>query len=246
MKAQRRIGREGTGGSARTPLAALQPALFARPSTCARRNSSSIRAIPRAKASRSSEPVLSGSHSFLPKKKIVGAKFANRFSAISVGIYGALGNTHQMSRKRWVSSRDLSHILRTRRPSSLASGAGSGPCAACVDVGAAAMSRSMDRPRQPAFWRCGVGAGGGSFCDLRACARTFATKRTSYRARVASACCFAPVTEDAAPNETDAREDVEVREVVVPCESMEERSEVVVAVDWTEVRAEGGRERSGG
>src|SRR5579863_9456859 len=112
------------------------------------------------------------------------------------------------------------------------------------------MSTSMDKPRQPAFWRFGIGVsgGGGGFCGFGACARTFATKSVSYRARVACACCFAPVREDAAAAaaETDAREDVDVRDVVVPCERMEERSETVVAVDWTDVRAEGGRERGGG
>jgi len=46
--------------------------------------------------------------------------------------------------------------------------------------------------------------------------------------------------------EKEAREDVDVREVVVPCERMEEQSETVVVVDWTEVRAEGGCERGGG
>jgi hypothetical protein len=42
------------------------------------------------------------------------------------------------------------------------------------------------------------------------------------------------------------REEREVREVVVACEKREERSEAVVAVDWTDARAEGGRERGGG
>ena len=47
--------------------------------------------------------------------------------------------------------------------------------------------------------------------------------------------------------ETEAREDMDVREVVVPCERSEERSdEAVVVVDWMDVRAEGGREREGG
>jgi hypothetical protein len=41
-------------------------------------------------------------------------------------------------------------------------------------------------------------------------------------------------------------EEMDVREVVVPCERREERSEAVVAVDWTEVRAEGGCERGQG
>jgi hypothetical protein len=39
---------------------------------------------------------------------------------------------------------------------------------------------------------------------------------------------------------TEVREEIEVREVVVPCEKRDERSEAVVAVDWTDVRAEGG------
>ena len=46
--------------------------------------------------------------------------------------------------------------------------------------------------------------------------------------------------------EREARGDVNIREVVVPCERMEGRCETVVVVDWTEVRAEGGRERGGG
>ena len=46
--------------------------------------------------------------------------------------------------------------------------------------------------------------------------------------------------------DTEVREKMDVREVVVPCERREERSEVVVAVDWTEVRAEGGCERGWG
>jgi hypothetical protein len=90
---------------------------------------------------------------------------------------------------------------------------------------------SMDRPRQPAFWRFeGVGVVGiGGFDGFSGCARTFATKSTSYRARSTSACCFAP--DSGAGVDADAREDVEVREVVVPCERMEERSEAVVVVD---------------
>ena len=42
--------------------------------------------------------------------------------------------------------------------------------------------------------------------------------------------------------DTKVREEMDVREVVVPCERREEPSEVVVAVDWTEVRVEGGCE----
>lgn len=37
------------------------------------------------------------------------------------------------------------------------------------------------------------------------------------------------------------REEMDEREVVVPCENRDDRSEEVVAVDWTEVRAERGR-----
>jgi hypothetical protein len=42
------------------------------------------------------------------------------------------------------------------------------------------------------------------------------------------------------------REEVDVRELVVPCEKRDERSEAVVVVDWTDVRADGGRERGSG
>lgn len=42
------------------------------------------------------------------------------------------------------------------------------------------------------------------------------------------------------------REEMDEREVVVPCEKRDDRSEEVVAVDWTDVRAEGGRERGRG
>jgi hypothetical protein len=65
-----------------------------------------------------------------------------------------------------------------------------------------------------------------------------AMKSASYRARMV---CFAPGPGVGVENE--AREDREVREVVVACEKREERSEAVVVVDWTEARAEGGRER---
>ena len=139
-----------------------------RPSTCARRSSSSIRVIPRANASRSSEPVPSGSHSFLQVKLL-----QKRGSKGGKNDGGNLA--YQMSRRRCGSSRDLSHILHTRRPSSLASDPGSG---AGVGVGAeyALGSISIDNPRQPAFWRF---IGGG----LGVCARTLAMKSASYRAR---------------------------------------------------------------
>jgi len=67
------------------------------------------------------------------------------------------------------------------------------------------------------------------------------TKIVSYRARAANACCFAAgiVSVDVTAAEREAREDVDVREVVVPCERMEDRSEM-------EVCAEGGRERGRG
>jgi hypothetical protein len=105
----------------------------------------------------------------------------------------------------------------------------------------------MDRPRHPAFCRF-TGVDGDGLASFGACARTFTTKSVSYRARIANACCFP--TGNAGVGcvgaETEAREDVDVREVVVPCERMEDRSEAVVAVDWTEVRAEGGRDRGRG
>jgi len=57
-------------------------------------------------------------------------------------------------------------------------------------------------------------------------------------ARAANACCFAPgnVGVDVVVAEREAREDVDVQEVVMPCERMEEQSE-------TEGRTDGGRER---
>ena len=152
-------------------------------------------------------------------------------------------DTHQISRRRCDSSLDLSHITRTTRPSSLASGPGSGPGSVCVDVGVAStiVLISIDRPRHPAFWHfAGVGVDGGNFDGFGACTRTFVTKSASYRAPIANACCFAPGNVDVdIIAEREAREDVDVREVAVPCERMEKRSE-------TEVCAEGGRERGRG
>ena len=83
-----------------------------------------------------------------------------------------------MSRRRCDSRPDLTHILHTRRPSRRASGPGS--CAgAGAEVGAACTvwSRSIDSPRQPAFWRFAGTGGGGGFRG--ACARTFARKSAS-------------------------------------------------------------------
>ena len=51
---------------------------------------------------------------------------------------------------------------------------------------------------------------------------------------------------DADPETEVIREEMDEREVVVPCEKRDDRSEEVVAVDWTDVRAEGGRERGCG
>ena len=73
-------------------------------------------------------------------------------------------DTHQMSRRRCDPSLDFSHIARTMRPSSVASGPGSGPGSVCTDAVDAPtiVSMSMDRPRHPAFWRfAGVGVDGG-------------------------------------------------------------------------------------
>jgi hypothetical protein len=220
------MGREGPGGRG-VRMLVLEPGRE-RPITCTRRSSSSIRAIPRANASRSSEPIPSGSHSFLystQKKK--------RNQLPQERVRKREGDvTYQISRRRCGPSLDLSHILRTRRPSSLASGPGSR-----ADAGAEYVfdSKSIDSPRQPAFWRLVGAAGGGG---LGVCARTLAMKSASYRARGA---CFAPGPGVGVEN--DVREESEVREVVVPCEKREEWSEAVVVVDWTDARAEGGRER---
>lgn len=87
--------------------------------------------------------------------------------------------THQISVNRCGSSLDLSHITRTMRPSSLASGPGS-VSASPDGAGDAGIGggTSIEIPRQPAFWRfrgTGVGGGGG----LGACARTLAEKTAS-------------------------------------------------------------------
>jgi len=153
-------------------------------------------------------------------------------------------DTHQISHRRCDSSLDLSHIARTTRPSSLASGPGSGPGSVCADAWdvPTIVSMSMDRLRHPAFWHfTTVSVDGGGFDGFGTCARTFATKSVSYCAHGANACCFAHgnIGVDVVVAERDAREDVDVREVVVPCERTEDRPE-------TEVRAEGGRERSRG
>lgn len=50
---------------------------------------------------------------------------------------------------------------------------------------------------------------------------------------------------DGFEGETDVREEKDVREVVEKSEQRSE-AEAVVAVDWTDVRADGGRERGGG
>jgi hypothetical protein len=169
---------------------------------------------------------------------------------------GRRQGTHQIPRSRCGPSLDLSHISRTSRPSSLASGPSSFSVSADpggvgdddADMGSGGGGgTSMDSPRQPAFWRfAGIGVGRGD--SLGVCERTLAVKSASYRARVVCACCFAPGADVGveADADTEAREDMDVREVVVPCEKSDERSEVVVAVDWTDVRADGGRERGRG
>lgn len=71
-------------------------------------------------------------------------------------------DTHQIPRSRCGSSLDLSHIARTRRPSSLAST--SSPSPGSVSVGPGGGGTSIESPRQPAFWRfrgTGVRGGGG-------------------------------------------------------------------------------------
>ena len=71
---------------------------------------------------------------------------------------------------------------------------------------------------------------------MRARARLW--RRACRGARAANACCFAPgnVGVDVVVAEREARENVDVWEVVMPCERMEGQSE-------TEGRADGGRER---
>ena len=106
------------------------------------------------------------------------AALFQRRKKITVKLY-----THQRPRNRCGSSLDLSHITRTIRPSSLASGPGSaGPSGGGGGAGAgdAGMGggTSMESPRQPAFWRfAGVGVGGGG--GLGACARTLAINSAS-------------------------------------------------------------------
>jgi len=149
-----------------------------------------------------------------------------------------------MSGRRPDSSFNLGHIAPTTRPSSLTSGPGSGQGSVCVDAGdtPTIVSMLMNRPRHPAFRRfTGVGVDGGGFGGFGACTCTFTTKGVSYRACAANACCFAPsnVDVDVVVAERKAREGIDVREVVVPCERIEDRSEM-------EVRAKGWRERGRG
>src|ERR1700748_446090 len=125
-----------------------------------------------------------------------------------------MDDTHQISRRRSDSSLDLSHISRTTRPSNLVSL----PDSETEDADAGALpapgSMSMDSPRHPAFWRfAGVGGDG-----LGVCGGRLARKSASYRARVARA-CFTPIDVGAM---AEAREEVDVREVVVLCEKTEE------------------------
>ena len=140
---------------------------------------------------------------------------------------------------------NLGYIPPTTRPSSLASGRGTGQGSVCVDAGdaPAIVSMSMNRPRHPAVRRfTGVGVDGGDSGIFGACTRMFTTKSVSYRARAANACCFAPSNVDVDVDGVERKapqEGIDVREVVVPCERMEDRSE-------TEVRAEGERERGRG
>ena len=90
--------------------------------------------------------------------------------------------THQRPRSRCGLSLDLSHITRTIRPSSLASGPGSagpggGGGGGARDAGMGG-GTSMDSLHQPAFWRfAGVGVVGGG--GLGACAHTLAIKSAS-------------------------------------------------------------------
>ena len=100
----------------------------------------------------------------------------------------------------------------------------------------------MARPCHLAFWHfTTVSVDGGGFDGFGTCARTFATTSVSYHEHGANTCYFAHsnIDVDFVVAERDAREDIDVREVVVPCERTEDQPE-------TEVCAEGGRERSRG
>ena len=79
-----------------------------------------------------------------------------------------------------------------------------------------------------------ISVDGGGFDGIGTCARTFATTSVTYHVHGANACCFAHgnIGVDVVVAERDAREDVDVWEVVVPYERTEDQSE-------TEVHAEG-------
>jgi len=132
-------------------------------------------------ASRSSEPVPSGSYPFLSiQNRTSGENGLNICEAMR-------DDTHQISCRGsgCDPSPDLTQIACITRPSSLASSPGSGPGPVCADAGdPRIVSMSMDRPRHPAFWHfAGVGVDGGGFGVFGACARTFVAKSVSWRAR---------------------------------------------------------------
>jgi len=73
-----------------------------------------------------------------------------------------------------------------------------------------------------------VGVDSGGFGVFSACTRMFMMKSMLYHACTANACCFAPSNIDVnvVVAKRKAREGIDVREVVVPCERMDHRSEM--------------------
>ena len=78
----------------------------------------------------------------------------------------------------------------------------------------------MDRPRHPAIWSFTGGAFDGGFDNFGAYARMLVTKSASYRARATNGCCptRGNIGVDVVVVEREVLVDVDVREVVVPCE----------------------------
>jgi hypothetical protein len=93
-----------------------------------------------------------------------------------------------------------------------------------------------------AFWHFrGVTVDGGGFDGFGPCAHTFAMKSVSYSARIINACCLAHDNAgvDVVVVERDAQKDVDMREVVVPCEWMEERSGAAIRAEGEHNRGRG-------
>lgn len=79
----------------------------------------------------------------------------------------------------------------------------------------------MDRPHHPLFWHfTGVGVDSGNFNGFGTCAHMFTAKNVSYHTCIAKSCYFAPGSAgvDDVVAEREVQEDVDVQEVIVPCE----------------------------